>query len=155
MQDLEISGWHGHHFKIDVKINSWFKTVFGLIWILIHKAAFKGCLEFAANVYVTISIKNEYLELVQRLNRSNKSRNQLTALYFHLDSTDPDHLKLFAAVSIHQKLLLCEKKEGGLWVPVETTSLFELVEFLTSLLNKVKDTSNITTLIKSNIFKSE
>ena len=100
-------------------------------------------------------IKYEYFELIRKLNQTNKLKNQQTDICFYIDSANPDHLKLFAAVSENQKILLCEKIKLLPWTQASITELTELEEFLSYLLNTEIIENGLTFLIKSHIFKSE
>lgn len=102
-------------------------------------------------------IKYEYLELIKKLNQSNKLKNQKTDLYFYIDSTSTNCLKLFAAIAGSQKILLCEKIKTFPWAPANITDFAELEGFLSELLNNLLNTvaveNDLTKLIKLHIFK--
>lgn len=103
----------------------------------------------------SLTIKQEYFKLVKKLNLTNINKNQVTNIYFYIDSVPGNHLKLFAAVSETQKILLNEKIGTKAWVQANTTSFIELEVFLSELLNKVKIENDLTSLIKSHIFKHD
>lgn len=54
-------------------------------------------------------VKKEYFELVNKLNQSNKVKNQNTEVFFFIESDDSGIEKLFAAISEGQKILLLER----------------------------------------------
>lgn len=101
------------------------------------------------------TIKQEYFELIKKLNQSNKLKNQATAPYFYIDSSNLIHLKLFAAISDFQKILLCEKINALPWAPTNNTEFADLEEFLSALLNTTTIKGDLTTFIKSHVFKLE
>lgn len=103
----------------------------------------------------SLVIKQEYFELLKKLNQSNKHKNQVTDVYFYIDSTNLIHLKLYAAISEYQKLLLCEKIKVLPWAQANITDFVELEQFLCNLLNTIKINCDLTGLIKSHIFKFE
>lgn len=100
-------------------------------------------------------IKKEYFDLLNKLNWSNKLKNQGTDIYFYIDETDPKAIKLFAAISKNQKILLIEKSYSGSWKPKCLSGFFNLEEYLVELLSEQKYEADITDLIKSHIFKLE
>lgn len=101
------------------------------------------------------TIKHEYLELVNKLNQSNKLKNQITDIYFYIDSSNPTHSKLVAAISSDQKIVLCEKIKTRPWAPANNTEFGELEGFLSTLLNSIIFKNDLTTLVKSHVFKLE
>src|SRR3989344_1413698 len=102
------------------------------------------------------AIKKEYFELVNKLNSSNKIKNQNTEIYFYIDESDLSSAKLFAAISNTQKILLCEKVyDIGDWGPLYLSGFSNLEDFLVKILNKKKHETNLTEFIKSHIFKFE
>lgn len=101
-------------------------------------------------------IKKEYFDLLNKLNQSNKHKNQNTNIYFYIDEADPNSMKLFAAISAAQKILLCEKVyDAGDWEPLYLSGFSNLEDFLVKILNKKKHETNLTEFIKSHIFKFE
>lgn len=98
-------------------------------------------------------IKHEYFELVKKLNHSNKYKNQETELYFFIDSSKVDHLKLFAAISKSQKILLCHKIKQSRWSESRYSQFQNLEEFIVELLHGRFDNGDLTKYIKSHIFK--
>lgn len=101
----------------------------------------------------SLIIKHEYFELIKKLNQSNKLKNQETDLYFYIDSGSPDHLKLFAAISESQKILLCEKVKPSVWESGGYSSYPNLEDYITQLLRINFFENDLTTLIVSHIFK--
>lgn len=75
-----------------------------------------------------------------------------TNVYFYIDSSNPNYLKLFAAIDKDQKLLLSEKKEPNLWWP-QNNEFPNLVEFITYLLNSNMLYDDLTNFILFHIFK--
>lgn len=107
------------------------------------------------SLLVSQSVKMEYFNLINKLNLSNKLKNQNTEIYFYVDETDFTVAKLFAAISKGQKILLIEKNSKGYWEPVYLSGFSNLEEFLVKLMNTQKQVGNLTDLIKSHIFKPE
>lgn len=100
-------------------------------------------------------IKKEYFDLLNKLNRSNKHKNQNTEIYFYIDEADLSTARLFAAISDTQKILLCERKFNDYWESAYLSGFFNLEDFLSVLLNEKKCATNLTDFIKSHIFKFE
>ncbi len=100
-------------------------------------------------------IKKEYFDLINKLNQSNKRKNQTSDVYFYINTTDPIGEKLFAAISSNQKILLVEKNFNGSWRPLYLSGFFELEDFLATILNLPECETNLTDFIKSHIFKLE
>ena len=99
------------------------------------------------------TVKREYFELVKKLNQTNKLKNQETDIFFYIDSTEVDHLKLFAAISVSQKILLCERPYKLAWVEAGFSGYANLEAYLAQLIQIHDGKSNITNHIKSHIFK--
>lgn len=104
-------------------------------------------------------VKKEYFELLNRLNHANKQMNMNTDVYFYIDRSDPNILKLFAAISKNQKIMLATNKLNKLWEAKYLTGSNNLEEYIAEILNlNTKESSenvNVTDLIKSHIFKLE
>ncbi|MEK6628901.1 MAG: hypothetical protein AABY53_09765 [Bdellovibrionota bacterium] len=99
-------------------------------------------------------IKKEYFELINRLNQSNKLKNQTTEIYFYIDEGDLSGAKLYAAISNVQKILLCEKDSAQLWSAVYFSDFTNLEDFIAAILNEHKKYSGtLTDFIKLHIFK--
>lgn len=98
-------------------------------------------------------IKKEYFDLINKLNQSNKLKNQASDVYFYINKTDLFGEKFFAAISSNQKILLIEKNFNGSWRPANLSGFFELEDFLATLLNLPECEENLTDFIKSHIFK--
>lgn len=98
-------------------------------------------------------IKKEYFDLINKLNKSNKHRNQNTEVYFYIDETDSETAKLFVAISNEQKILLAEKNYLGTWKAKELSGFFNLEEYLVTFLDRRKSEIDLTYFIKSHIFK--
>ena len=98
-------------------------------------------------------IKQEYFELIIKLNQANKHKDQKTDIYFYIDSTKPDHLKLFAAISDSQKILLCHKLVKSKWKESRASHFENLEQFLAQLLRYGETHNNLTNYIRSHIFK--
>lgn len=98
-------------------------------------------------------IKQEYFELVKKLNNSNKHKNQTTELYFFINSTNSNNLKLYAAISDTQKILLCEKLNSGHWLEAGFSEYPNLENYILHLLRTGDHHDNLTNYIKSHIFK--
>ena len=97
-------------------------------------------------------IKLEYFELIKLLNKTNKTKNEITKLSFYVDESNKQHLKLYAALSKDQKILLCEKKNRNKWISTGVTQFSELEKFL------AKNSSNyyllnFTDLLLAQIFE--
>lgn len=101
----------------------------------------------------SLVIKLEYFELVKKFNQANKLKNQETDVYFYIDSTNPDYLKLFATISDFQKILLCYKINRSKWVESQFSEFPNLEIFIAQLLRYKKSTTDLTKQIKSHIFK--
>ena len=102
------------------------------------------------------SIKKEYFDLINKLNQSNKRKNQDTDVYFYIDEVDAESAKLFAAISDIQRILLCEKKYNlKSWAPLYLSGFSNLEDFLVTLLSEQKYETKLTDFIKSHIFKLE
>jgi len=98
-------------------------------------------------------IKQEYFELIKKLNQGNKLKNQETEVYFYIDSTEAQHLKLFAAISDGQKILLCERLDRDSWVDSGYSGYENLEDCIIKLLQTDGVQNNLTDQIKSHIFK--
>ncbi len=93
------------------------------------------------------AIKQDYFKLLRDLNKSNKTKNETTELYFIIEEN-----KLFAALSEDQKLLLCTRK-GNRWWPSNHRLYPDLEEHLSNFLNKGLNITNLTTELKLSIFQ--
>ncbi len=98
-------------------------------------------------------IKQEYFKLIKKLNQCNKLKNQETEVYFYLDSTESESLKLFAAISDTQRILLCNKIGRESWDVAGFSGLVNLEDFIAHLLQTVSTQNDLTNQIKSHIFK--
>ncbi len=98
-------------------------------------------------------IKHEYFELVIKLNQANKLKNQETDVYFYIDSTNPDHIRLFSAISNDQKILLCYKYKQSKWFESGYSPFQNLEIFIARLLRYKENMPDLTDFIKSHIFK--
>ncbi|MEK6629061.1 MAG: hypothetical protein AABY53_10585 [Bdellovibrionota bacterium] len=98
-------------------------------------------------------VKQEYFKLVKKLNHSNKLKNQKTDLFFYIDLTNPSHLKLYAAISDSQKILLCKKSDGTVWTETGFSEYPNLEDFIAQLLQIDDKHKNLTEYFKSHIFK--
>ena len=97
-------------------------------------------------------IKSEYFELLKLLNKSNKVKNEITKLSFYVDDSNSLHLKLYAALSEDQKILLCEKNKYDNWTPSNITQFSQLEEFMSENADDHK-LANFTELILARIFE--
>ena len=106
---------------------------------------------------MNILVKKEYIELLNRLNHANKQMNMNTDVFFYIDRSDPNILKLFAAISKDQKIILATKKLNKLWEAKYLIGLSSLEEYIVDILNlNIQENSEeVTDLIKSQIFKFE
>ncbi len=96
--------------------------------------------------------KEEYFELLRLLNKSNKTKNEVTHLRFVTDNSDPNHLKLYASISNGQKILLCQKKKETNWWPSQFSGLNQLEKFICYQLNAMTELDSAD-LILGNLFK--
>lgn len=101
----------------------------------------------------TTTIKHEYFELVKKLNQTNKLKNQDTDIRFYIDSVNPSHLKLFAAISDDQKILLCQKPKQSKWLASRYSQFPSLEIYIAQLLYYKEVQTDLTDYIKSHIFK--
>ncbi len=97
-------------------------------------------------------IKSEYFELLKLLNKSNKSKNEITHLTFLIDDTDKKHLKLFGVLSKDQKILLCEKKSHEKWFPSGITKFNNLEDSIAKSVHKYYS-GDFTNFVLSQIFE--
>ncbi len=93
------------------------------------------------------AIKQDYFKLLRDLNKSNKTKNENTKLYFIIEEN-----KLFAALSKDQKLLLCSVKNRQ-WRPSDYSLYPDLEEHLSNFLNKELNITDLTTELKLSIFQ--
>lgn len=93
------------------------------------------------------SIKQDYFKLLRDLNKSNKTKNENTELYFIIEEN-----KLFAALSKDQKLLLCIRK-GNRWLPSNHSLYPNLEEHLSIYLSETPKTTDLTIELKLSIFQ--
>ena len=99
-----------------------------------------------------IEIKLEYLELIKLLNKTNKLKNEMTQVTFFVDDTNKQHLKLYAALSADQKILLCERIGNRYWSACRLTQFSKLEDFLAeNVINYSFE--NFTNLILARIFE--
>lgn len=93
------------------------------------------------------AIKQDYFKLLRDLNKSNKTKNENTELYFTIEKN-----KLFAVLSKDQKLLLCTKK-GNRWWPSNHRLYPDLEEHLSSFLSEASNIADLTSELKLSIFQ--
>lgn len=85
------------------------------------------------NQYVLI---NEYFELLQLLNKTNKLPDEKTKAYFKIQTINESSEKnLYFMISHNQKILVCRKIRAGTWIGSTFTGLNHLEEFLSDALN--------------------
>lgn len=96
-------------------------------------------------------IKNEYRAMINKLNLSNRQRNERTQEYFFIDSADSE-LKLFSAVSQSQKLLLCVANKRKMWFAAND-EFQDLAKFLAWTMRHYNGQDDLTHFIKSHVFK--
>lgn len=101
-------------------------------------------------------IKQEYFNLVVKLNKGNGVTDLSTELYFYMESSDGKSWKLYAALNKYQRQLLCEKSEAGKWRAGEISEYLYLEAFIFELLQSriAIESNELTKLIKSNLFKA-
>lgn len=92
-------------------------------------------------------IKQDYFKLIRDLNKSNKTENESTDIYFIIDES-----KLFAALSNEQKILLCIKSSSR-WLQSKDGYYPELETHVAKFLNKNKNVTNLTDDLKLSIFQ--
>ncbi len=97
-------------------------------------------------------IKSEYFELLKLLNKSNKTKDEITKLSFYVDEANNHNLKLYAALSKDQKILLCEKKSNKKWRASNASKFSELEKFIALNANDYC-LENFTSLILTRIFE--
>lgn len=95
--------------------------------------------------------KVEYFELLRLLNKSNKTKNEVTLVNFTTDQTTEAELGLFASVSKTQKILLCLRRQNR-WIPAGYSHYDNLEKLICSCLNK-SNKSDIHKEILRNLFK--
>ena len=100
-------------------------------------------------------IKKEFFDLINKLNQSNKLKNQNIELYFYIGKSGLGVEKLFAAITCDQKILLGEKSQYGTWKPAYLSGFSNLEDCIADVLNVKKHESKLTDLIRSHIFKLE
>lgn len=92
------------------------------------------------------TIKQDYFKLIRDLNKSNKTKNESTELYFFIEKS-----RFYAALSKNQKIFLCLYE--AYWRPAEQSNYPELQKHISNFLNKNKNASDLTREILSNIFQ--
>lgn len=98
-------------------------------------------------------VKHEYFDLVKKLNEANKLKNLQTDIFFYIDSSNLNHLKLYAAISYSQRILLCEKPRKSTWFGSGYSGFSNLENFIADLLEFFTPNENLTTYVKSHIFE--
>ncbi len=101
----------------------------------------------------THQIKLEYFRLINKLNLSNKTSNELTQIIFVIETFAVNKLMLYAALCPQQKILLCQNI-NRIWVPAEYSSYNRLEKFICVLLNNKKSQClDLSEYITSHIFQ--
>lgn len=90
--------------------------------------------------------------MVNKLNKANRTSNERTEVYFFIDSNDELNRKLYSAIDIDQKILLCEKHGKRKWHHVNYTYP-NLSEFISKLLYYENNHDDLTRFLMSHIFK--
>ena len=95
-----------------------------------------------------MSFKNSYFELVNRLNQSNKVKNQITEPQFFIIEN-----RLYLGLSLSQKLVICSRL-NRCWYASQITG-FDLFEQKIARLmnNSGNDQNNLDIQIKKLLFK--
>ena len=93
------------------------------------------------------TIKQDYFKLIRDLNKSNKTKDTSTNIFFYIERDN-----LYAALSKDQKILLCEFTENE-WRPSGNYFYSELEEHITDYLNKNPVIIDLTAEIKLSIFQ--
>ncbi len=103
-------------------------------------------------------IQNEYFELVVKLNRSNKLRNEKSSLSFKIIESKVEQDKhLYAVLAGGHKIALSKKRLTNFWIGTGFSGHFELEKFLTKLLNEksIRYEGDYTELILERLFPKE
>ncbi len=95
--------------------------------------------------------KEEYFELLRHLNKSNKTKNEVTQLTFIVEKSDQYQEKLFASISKSQKLLLCIQTKK-VWRPAGFSGYNDLENFICKNVQSAIN-QNMTRLILRNLFE--
>ncbi len=94
--------------------------------------------------------KQQYFELVNLLNKSNKAKNQTTDFNFFIEDN-----RLYFGLPNQQRLLIAIRNATTKWSVARATKLFELEDFITHLLNvELSDVNQVNELIKSSLFQT-
>ncbi len=93
------------------------------------------------------TIKQDYFKLIRDLNKSNKTKNESTRLYFYIERN-----RFYAALSKEQKVLMCEKS-GIEWLPSSDGHYTNLEQHIADFLNKNTGFIDLTTEIRLSIFQ--
>lgn len=95
-----------------------------------------------------MSLKNEYFELVNRLNRSNKLKDQITEPQFFVIEK-----QLYLGLNSLQKLAICYCLKER-WIASEITGFDDFEQEIVQFMNNSKnDQNNLDTQIKKLLFK--
>lgn len=95
--------------------------------------------------------KEEYFELLRLLNKSNKTKNEVTKLTFIVESSDKYQGMLYASISKDQKVLLCTQSDKILR-PAGYSGYDNLETFICNIVKSIFE-KNITEIILRNLFK--
>ncbi len=95
--------------------------------------------------------KEEYFELLRQLNKSNKTKNEVTQLNFIVVKSVKSRAMLYATVSKSQKILLCMQFDK-VWKPAGFSGYDDLENFICNNMRSVVD-QNMTKYILGNLFK--
>ncbi len=98
-----------------------------------------------------IKAKEEYFELLRELNKSNKTKNEVTQLTFIVEESEQNQRKLYASISKDQKVLLCIQSDNILR-PAGFSGYDHLEEFIYKNFIS-KSYENVTEIILRNLFK--
>ncbi len=93
------------------------------------------------------TIKQDYFKLLRDLNKSNKTKNESTKLYFYINENH-----FFAALSEKQKVLLCENT-SRIWYSHSSNLYPDLVTHIAKFLNKNQYANNLTFDLNLSIFQ--
>jgi hypothetical protein len=85
-------------------------------------------------------IINEFTQLKNQLNRSNKFKNQSTTLEFVIRVSANSQRELFGKIDKCQQFQICQEFGPGLW---ESFIVYEFPRFSQYLLNTLKDFDQI------------
>ncbi len=95
--------------------------------------------------------KRQYFELINLLNKSNKTKNEVTDFEFFIENN-----RLYFGQKNRQRLIIANRVSGALWREACIIEQSELEEFIVLLLNKkIQNVDSINNLIKSSLFKSD